>query len=199
MVSTVFYKAVSDTEESFIDFSDQTLKTVSALHDIQKGGLRIVASTTEVVLDRVSNPKTGAVQERENTLIKNGAAKLREGFKRYSDLVEKFFPDETEFRDQIKTATDDLINGSAVMVETVMAGARGKEIHEAKERFETDEQNFLKAVARALDHENEEIAEVQENIRSNLARTNAFILAGLIAITVIILLLTWLLSNRIVR
>lgn len=159
-----------NVQKEFNKVSEQTLPALRVVEDLRFAGLRIVASTSEFGFMAAEKQGTAAAVE-EKELIKEGKESFDNAFRRYEDLVNKFFPDEREFLENIRNEGQTLKEKSDKIIELKERGVSGQEVLQAKEEFEEAEQAFLGAVEGAIEHESEEFEERNNELDNSISAT----------------------------
>ena len=164
----------SDIQQEFNKVSKQTVPTIKLLEHLKFSGLRIVSSTSEFAL-------TSAQEEKE--LIKEGKGGLDTALKQYEDSVNKFFPDEKDFLERIRSSGQMLKDKSDKIIELKEKGVSGQEVLQAKSEFEEAEREFLKTVDDTLKHETDELEKRNIDVNSSISTTkNTIIIISLITL-----------------
>ena len=178
LVGVAGYIGISETEKIHHELDkvvDETLPLKSALENVKFAGLRIVSSTSEFALIK-SETEIVTETETETELIREGKDLYNTNFENYENLVNKFFPEESEFVENIRIMGQKLQEKSDYIIELKEKGVSGLEILEAKGEFEDAEKNFLNAVDVALVHENEELITRQQNVSLSITNSTNIIL-----------------------
>ena len=190
LVGVAGYIGISATEKIHHEFDkviEETTPLKTALEDVKFAGLRIVSSTSEFALIKSETQGQGQGQE-ELELVREGKELYNTNFGNYENLVNKFFPEESELAENIRIAGQKLIEKSDEIIELKEKGVSGLEVLEAKKEFEGVETNFLNAVNTATVHENEELITRQQDVSLSIINSTNIILivsAFIIAIGII--------------
>ncbi len=190
LVGVAGYIGISATEQIHHEFDkvvEETTPLKAALEDVRFAGLRIVSSTSEFALIKSETQGQGQGQE-ELELVREGKELYNTNFGNYENLVNKFFPEESELAENIRIAGQKLIEKSDEIIELKEKGVSGLEVLEAKKEFEGVETNFLNAVNTAIVHENEELIIRQQDVSLSIINSTNIILivsAFIIAIGII--------------
>lgn len=182
------FKLAQNVDIHFRAMAEQTIPTIEALNDLKLVGLRIVYSTDEFIFMSASMEGgiTGGKGEEKLEELRELATEMYSGtFRRYEDLVNKFFPKEKEFLESIRIAGQELRKTSAQLVESKKRGVSGMEIWKFRDKFGKDESAFLEAVDAVLIHEDQELVERKKRVESAITNGLTVILAvTALAITV---------------
>ena len=191
-----FAKAV---ERQFESLAERTLEVTRTLESIRFNGLRIVSSTNEYIAivkttagteanEEAKESKEEEAREGEINLRDQGVKDLTHEIIYYEKLLNTYFPDEIEFLQNIKDTGYNLISLSQGLVTLAAGDTPLAEVFEAREVFETCELKFLRQVAAALAHENDEYAEAKEQIHDTINALVWAIWVGLIGVSVFVLI-----------
>lgn len=194
-------------EKNYDIVMNDPVKKIEALRLIEQSGLRIIASTSEYILLEAekneqefedkkdkSNTKTlrsesnKSADSEEQELENFGQKKYSEAFANYKNLVVVSAETDGDFLDEIESAGNGLLATSEEIVNLKKKGVSGKQILEKKDKFEVDEQKFLKAIEKSIEHQDTELAakqmEVTETIQQSSRNT---ILVTLLAFALAVL------------
>ena len=133
------------------DFRNATFPELLALQDMRFGVVRIVASTSELLLARVAGAENEAAETGERELIEQGRAIFADALRRYSALYQgpvkaQAKPHEEPLLPKVAPAYDALLKTSQDLIALSEHGAPIDEIVELKEVFETRERAILEII-----------------------------------------------------
>lgn len=175
IVGYIGVNSSSNVQREFNKVSEQTLPAFRAVEDLRLAGLRIVASTSEFGF--ISAEKQGAAGlAEEKELIKEGKESFDNAFKQYENLVNKFFPDEKEFLENIRNAGQVLKDRSDKVAGLKEKGISGQEVLQAKKEFEDAEQAFLEDINKVIAHETEEYKKRDMEVNDSISGTKSSII-----------------------
>jgi signal transduction histidine kinase/DNA-binding response OmpR family regulator len=179
-----------DADAAVAAITENTEPTMEALQDLRAGGIRIVASTSEILAIRgelsqgraarkPSEPRE-AQEAREHALLVAGAQECATAIGQYARLVESTSPwhlREGEHLPRIRRAVEALRQGSSDLIALKERNASSASILQEKERFEAVEHQFLLVVRAALVSEKREIARIREALaRQQRTRRGAILI-----------------------
>lgn len=170
-VGYVVFNTINTIESEYHDVVDQTVPVIIALHDLRFRSERIATVTSEfvfIITEAQVEGKEVSAEEIVHEELELELAKERYNttLKEYEDLVNRFFPEEKELLENIRSAGEELQKASAELIDLKKQGVVGSKILEKEEEFEEDQKAFLKAIDIALAHEDEELAERKGNVES---------------------------------
>ena len=191
LILIVGYFGISSNKNVQLEFnkvSEQTVPIIKIEGDLKFSGLRIVASTSEFSSISSEAYGTEAAQE-EKELIKNGKESFDNAFKQYEYLINKFFPDEKEFLENVRVTGQALKDKSDKIIELKEKGISGQEILQAKKELEEAEQAFLKTIGAIIAHETKELEDRKAEVNNSIttAQNTIFIVSGIILIVAIVI------------
>jgi len=178
LVGGVTYTAIKTTsniDHRYVELVDETIPVIQNLEDLRFAGLRIVSSVSEFGFIRAEREfaglltEDGAGEEEEERLIQSGAASYESALTRYEELVNKFFPEEKEFLEEIRKSGEALQEAASALIQSKKEGVSGQDILEQKEEFERLEKAFLSATNAAIAHEDEELSARKEAVSATTA------------------------------
>lgn len=173
---------------TFNEVAERTLPVIEAVEDVRVAGLKIVSCTSEfgfVVAE--SNRTAMDCPEKEHATA--GKKQYDEAIFRYEELVNKYFPEEKDYLENIKINGERLKNTSDALIALKEQGASGTIVLEKWTEFEVVQQEFAKAVDNATAHEDREFAERKQNVEHAIAAsTKTILIAGLLTFLMAILL-----------
>ncbi len=206
-----------DADAAMVAITENTEPTMEALQDLRAGGIRIVASTSEILAIRGERTRGRAPREaagprdaqeaREHALLAAGARECASAIDRYARLTATASPwhrrENREHLPRIRRAVEALHKGSLDLIALKERDASSASILEEKERFEALESQFLSIVRAALASERQEIAQIREALaqQQRTRRTAILALAGTTMALAILsaLLMAHVLSRRLHR
>ena len=191
LILIVGYFGISSNKNVQLEFnkvSEQTVPIIKIEGDLRLSGLRIVASTSEFSFISSEAHGIEAAQE-EKELIKNGKGSFDNAFKQYEYLINKFFPDEKEFLENVRVTGQALKDKSDKIIELKEKGISGQEVLQAKKELEEAEQAFLKTIGAIIAHETKELEDRKAEVNNSIttAQNTIFIVSGIILIVAIVI------------
>ncbi len=179
LVVVVAYFGVSASDSihnAHYAVEEETIPTIKTLDDMKHAGMIVMMSTHEYIYISSENRTESALLEAEYERIASGKELYARSFKRYEDLVNKFFPEEKESLENIRIAGQKLQNTSSELIELKKQGVSGLKVQEKHEELEEAGRDFFKAIDSALTYEDKEFAERMENLHSSIENTKKTIL-----------------------
>jgi len=187
-VAFVGINTINQINVAFNEVAERTLPVIEAVEDVRVAGLKIVSCTSEfgfVVAE--SNITAMDCPEKEHVI--SGKKQYDEAIFRYEELVNKYFPDEKDYLENIKINGERLKNISDALIALEEQGATGAIVLEKWEEFEVVQQEFAKAVNNATAHEDREFAERKQNVEHAIATSvKNILIAGLLTFIIAIAL-----------
>lgn len=178
-------------EKNYDIVMNDPVKKIEALRLIEQSGLRIIASTSEYILLEAekneqefedkkdkSNTKTlssesnKSADSEEQELENFGQKKYSEAFANYKNLVVVSAETDGDFLTEIESAGKGLLATSEEIVNLKKKGVSGKQILEKKDKFEVDEQKFLKAIEKSIEHQDTELAAKQTEVTETIQQSS---------------------------
>lgn len=192
LIGIIAYIGITTTRninDSFHEVSERTIPSIEALEGVRFAGLRIVSSTSEFGFIRAENEVAGLIGEKEeaaepNEVAESGIAQYNKAFDRYEFLMHLYFPEETDFLENIRISGQAVQKTSAELIELQNQGVSGIAILEKKEVFEEHEVAFMAAVTEALAHKHLQLEERINNTNSLIQRSITVLLAVGVAILI---------------
>lgn len=168
-------------DNEFDKIAQETIPIIETLEDLKYAGLRVVSSTNEFGFIKAEKKAGAQIQEeKEEELLESGKVLYSNAFKRYEDLVNKYFPKEKEFLNNIKSAGQELFKTSNEIIGIKTLGVSGLEVLNLKNKFEKEEMVFLNTVNKVLAYQNSEFAERKKNVE--IATSNSIAMIMIISI-----------------
>lgn len=149
MVSLIAISSTKNVQESFLDLSSQTMPTWDALKDMRLASSLISSATMKILVlqDTINNnDDSSKISNYEEQLefelfeVETAKSLFTEAFTRYSILMEKNFPDDNIYVNDISKSWNDLVIISSKMITLNAAGNKGQEIMSLEEDFANAEQ-----------------------------------------------------------
>lgn len=199
-------RAMEQVGRDFETIAGQTVDAVRQLQDMRAAGLQIVSSSAEIGLLLSKADATLAPAQRDEVALDIIAEERQRGeavltyqlaFTRYSRLVDRYFPGETGFRNQIGRWGTILISLSGDLLGKIRAGAAHERILESKEAYEEAEKGFLADLKSSLRHHQTEYRAREKALRGRITRARRITWMGLGFVIAAIALLGFLATRRI--
>ncbi len=170
-VSYVGFSTINTIKSGYHDVEEQTVPIIIALHDLRFRSERIATVTSEfvfIITEAEVEGKEVSAEEIAHEELELELAKERYNgaLKEYEDFVNRFFPEEKELLENIRSGGEELQKASAELITLKKQGVIGQKVLEKEEEFEEDQKAFLEAIDIALALEEEEFAERRENVES---------------------------------
>ncbi|MBI2877432.1 MAG: HAMP domain-containing histidine kinase [Candidatus Tectomicrobia bacterium] len=170
--------------------AEETIPVVLALEELRFAGLKIVSFTHEFGPINSGSPAADKEvrQDGLRRVALSGMGPYEDAFQRYEALLNRFFPDEKELLEGIRSTGQGLQRTSAAILERKAQGAWGPEILGLQERLKEEEKAFMQAIDTALAHETGELSERKESLESTIATAvNTSMVLNLFTVSVAIL------------
>ena len=206
-VTITYQQITSNVGREFVTLGHHSVEVVGLLKDLRFSGLRIVSSTSELLLIASLKDKGGTEAEPEGASEPGEAQEGGEGEQEEgqeateAELIEQAIVNYNEilgFYEQhitrevggnpsfgigLRQSGDALIAKGNALLEAASEKFDAGEILEQKEEFEKLEENFLEAVEQAVEHEQMKFAKGEETIVSGISRVSDASWIGFIAIS----------------
>ncbi len=207
IVAVGLSRIIDSVADEFRNLEDHTLKVTSLLHEIRFSGLSIITSTHGyLLLHSGAHPVASFDRQqaseptlKESEFLQARIAALRENTRQYRNIVDEFFPNETEYAEAIETSNKRLIEYSSRLIQASQDSPESSLTSEILQTFETTEQSFLQAVDQAIKHELIEFDENSESIEVGIERVVIMVLIGLLGVAAFVLALGMVTSRSITR
>ena len=187
MVSFIALVNTKQVQDSFVGLSSETLPILETLKDMRFASTKIVSTTMEIILiEEESKHATGQqLIELEESLewkfaeIDNAKFIFNNAYSKYSDSMERNFPEELEHRDTIAEKWNNLIFTSNTMIKMKAAGASGNDILILENEFHNSQLDVNNALDHAISITAANVNEQQEFVESIVGNTTLTILISL--------------------
>ena len=178
--------------EKFHELASQTIPVFDSLKEIKVGALSIEASTQEYVLSPDLN-RDRFLQE-----INIQKDDLKTNLKKYTDLVNKYFPDETDLNESIRKNANLYVQNSDRMVQlrqNSTLSAQPMRNITMEQDFQASEDALFQSVDNAISHEIDEMAD-RSNAVDTAIKNSSLVTLSRTVISVIIAIVFGLYFSR---
>ncbi|CAG0994263.1 partial putative sensor histidine kinase pdtaS, partial [Flavobacteriales bacterium] len=161
------YVGATSIKNQYDRVADETLPVFKNLNNIKFLTTQIVHDTQEI-MTLPSGDKVDLNLEKQE--IEEEKLLFEASFKEYEILVNTFFPDETEYLQNIRTYSRNIMRLSSELIYLKEQGNKELEIQEKEFELDKLEKEFLNIVDIALAKENEELKERTENVNNTIEK-----------------------------
>ena len=161
LVSMVSFIALINTkqvQDTFVDFSSETMPILGTLEDMRTSTTHLTSTTMQIVLiEDESRQATGdSLSKMEEDLemqfyqIENTKSQFNNAYSNYAALMNSNFPSQIEHVDEIAEKWNNLLLISNTMIVMKTAGAAGNEILDLKDDFNFAHQEMNQVLDRGV-------------------------------------------------
>lgn len=168
IVALVGISSIYKINEGFGQIEYQTLPVMDALEEMRVEGIRMEASTGEYIFLRdesiIADIDAFESAEEEQSKINSSRIGFENAFLKYKQYINTYFPEETNFLDNIQDSYTNLQLGSSELIELKNQNASSLVILKKWEEFEVSRDVFSLAIKESMNHEYNEISAKRENV-----------------------------------
>lgn len=164
---------------SLDDIFTQEVALAYSLEEMKFNASRVISSTNEVLLDEFlggegeEEGEAGELEENERAQVAEAVENLNFYLAAFQRVAAGIDEDDIAIGASLETEVQALVTQSAALLELQESGASESELLEAREAFEAVEQSLLAELSSAVLHEQEEVAERQDSISTNVRNSGA--------------------------
>jgi PAS domain S-box-containing protein len=179
-VVAIFFgvKAIDDIEKGFDQVTNETIPVNNELNKLQKTINSIVLHTNEIVFlqhmkieqtnnNSLSKKKTEELSKEMNAW-KSGKADYQNSLHRYEELVLRFFPEEREYFQKIKTSSQKIFYISEGLINSEKIHHFGDEVVSTQQELAQVNEQLNEVIEKALQHEEVELKERKGRLYATL-------------------------------
>ncbi|MCE8428213.1 MAG: PAS domain S-box protein [Candidatus Methanoperedens sp.] len=161
--------SVNHINSAYNEISEKSLPVLDTIEEVEAEGQNIISSTNKVVLitDTEGNDSKSAKEEIDQ--LKAERIKFDEAISEYDALVNKYFPQETVFLENIKNSSTKIEIISDELIASEKQGDSREKILEKWKEFQLAEKEFRKAINQTFQHETIEINEKKEILQDTIS------------------------------
>ena len=195
MVSLIALVNTKQVQDSFVDFSSETLPILTTLENMRASSTSLTSTTMQIILieDESRYATDNELRLLEEDLekqfveIENSKISFNLAYSQYSALMEENFPDQIKHKNKIAEKWNNLLLTSNQMIRLKTSGAAGDEILQLKDNFNQANKEIneiyddgIKIVASDVDQREEFVNSLVNNTTMTILITlNLFIAAAL--------------------
>ena len=170
----------------------ETLPVMHTAKQIKINGLSIIALTQDICLSSagIDHPGQGDDEEEEEaeslqeklerlSLLKKA---IQKDMETYTSLVDAYFPNEAKFPTFLLPAIEQLSGDSDKLVSAVVQQADNEDYLLRRQNFTYSKDNFFHIINTILEHEDEELLERQNLLKSRISHSKQLVLLTFLAI-----------------
>lgn len=198
MLVAIGYRAAAEGKLSSHDLRIQDVPLVVYLGQMRAGVLRVVSSTSELIVntaregDEQAGSEEGAADELR--LIEAGSAEFVRAQQAVAAMVAAGHVSQALPLDEIQQRYDQLLRDSRGIIDLLRRDASAKEILVAKEAFERSEQAALSAVESSLERVQHDVSEDLEALDLSIDHVlNSLIVSAAFGLVVLVLYMRYVL------
>ncbi len=175
---------------TFNEVAEQTVPALKAVEDARTAGLKIAVYTSEFAFINPENRTIKiALESEEKELVESSIKQYDAAILQYEELVNKYFSQERDLLENIKSSGGRLKKISAELIALKEQNASGSIVLEKWEEFEEAQQEFLKATNDAITYEDRKFAERKQGVEHAIATSvKNILIAGLLTFIIAIVL-----------
>jgi PAS domain S-box-containing protein len=174
-------QAINDIQKGFNKVSDETIPVNTELHTLQASLNNIVIYTNEIIFlehkivdHSTSTQKDSIAKNRSKNLLKQinewkvDQKEYQSSLNKYEGLVYKFFPEETEYLQKIKSSSRKILQISTKLINSERKYRDNSDIIFLQAELERADEQFNDVIKEALQHEQAEFKVRNGNLYKTL-------------------------------
>lgn len=166
-IGYISFRNISMAYDSFDLMNVQTIPAIAELNTMRQGVLTVSPVASEIIIYSLKNSSTSDNIKHELNEMNEGKEVFERSFARYSALVDKYFPDEAQRRDEIRNDWERFYK-LAGLTASSSAEPGSEHFENRQQAFEQSEDSILEAINGALLSESAELKERQQSARAIL-------------------------------
>ncbi len=149
--------------------TEQSLPVLDAIEEVEAEGLNIIASTNKFVLIATAESWEIDLRDDEIKHLKAHTAKFDEAISEYEELVNKYFPEERLYLENLKNSGAKIKTIGDELIALDKQGASHEKILGKWKEFQLAEEEFRKAIIEAFANETREVEERTGNVQDAIS------------------------------
>ncbi len=158
--------SVNQINSEYSDIAEQTLPVLAVIGEMEAEGYNIISSTDRILLITGTEGAGFELANEEIEELKVHRDKLDEAILEHEGLVNKYFPEEKGFLENIKNSSKKIETISDELIALGQKNASKQKISEKLKEFQQAEKEFRKAINEAFEKETRLVAERRENVQN---------------------------------